>query len=150
MKGYWRLDALTRETLRGGWMHTGDAGYLDESGFLFLVDRVKDMIVTGGENVYSAEVENVLHAHPAVHECAVIGVPSDTWGEAVHAVVHLKPNADVEAEVLIEFCRERLAHYKCPKSLDFSADELPKSGPGKILKTEIRAPFWNDEGRGIH
>jgi acyl-CoA synthetase (AMP-forming)/AMP-acid ligase II len=150
MKGYWRLDALTRETLRGGWMHTGDAGYLDERGFLFLVDRVKDMIVSGGENVYSAEVENVLHAHPAVHECAVIGVPSDAWGEAVHAVVHLKPGARLEADVLIEFCRERLAHYKCPKSIDFSSDELPKSGPGKILKTELRAPFWNDEGRGIH
>ena len=150
MLGYWRQPELTAQVLRNGWMHTGDAGYIDERGFVFLVDRVKDMIVTGGENVYSAEVENVIYQHPAVHECAVIGVPSDTWGESVHAIVVAKPGAVVEPEEIITFCRERIAHYKTPKSCDVRAEELPKSGAGKILKTDLRRPYWIHTTRGIN
>ncbi len=150
MQGYWRQPQLTEEALRNGWMHTGDAGYLDARGFVFLVDRVKDMIVTGGENVYSAEVENIVYQHPAVHECAVIGVPSDAWGEAVHVVVVTKPGMGVGADEIIAFCREHIAHYKAPKSCDVRSDELPKSGAGKILKADLRKPFWNDTTRGIN
>ena len=150
MLGYWRQPELTAQVLRNGWMHTGDAGYIDERGFVFLVDRVKDMIVTGGENVYSAEVENVIYQHPAVHECAVIGVPSDTWGEAVHAIVVTKPGAVVEPKEIIAFCREWIAHYKTPKSCDVRTEELPKSGAGKILKTDLRKPFWIHTTRGIN
>jgi len=150
MQGYWRRPDLTAEALRGGWMHTGDAGYLDARGFLFLVDRVKDMIITGGENVYSVEVENVLYQHPAVQECAVIGIPSDAWGEAVHAIVVARPGATVDASELIDFVRSHIAHYKAPKSCEVRAAELPKSGAGKILKSELKKPFWQSEERGIH
>jgi long-chain acyl-CoA synthetase len=150
MQGYWRQPELTAQAVRDGWMHTGDAGYIDERGFVFLVDRVKDMIVTGGENVYSAEVENAIYQHPAVHECAVIGVPSDVWGEAVHAIVVPKPNATVSAAEIVAFCRERLAHYKAPKTCEVRAAELPKSGAGKIMKAELRKPFWKDATRGIN
>jgi long-chain acyl-CoA synthetase len=150
MQGYWRQPELTAEALRGGWMHTGDAGYIDARGFVFLVDRVKDMIVTGGENVYSAEVENVIYQHPAVHECAVIGVPSDAWGEAVHAIVVTKPGTRVTPDELIAFCRDRIAHYKAPKSCDVRGEDLPKSGAGKILKADLRKPFWMHSTRGIN
>ncbi len=150
MQGYWRQPELTAQVLRNGWMHTGDAGYIDARGFVFLVDRVKDMIVTGGENVYSAEVENIIYQHHAVHECAVIGVPSDAWGEAVHAVVVTKPGMDVRADEIISFCRERIAHYKVPKSCDVRSEDLPKSGAGKILKADLRQPFWTDTSRGIN
>ena len=153
MQGYWRQPELTARTIRDGWMHTGDAGYLDKDGFLFLVDRVKDMIVTGGENVYSAEVENVLQSHPSVFECAVIGIPSAEWGEAVHAVVVPHPNQTPSQTELMEFCRAKIAAYKCPKSISMSTSELPKSGVGKVLKTELRKPFWStqtDSGRNIH
>ncbi len=149
MKGYWRQEALTAETLRGGWMHTGDAGYLDDEGFLFLVDRVKDMIISGGENVYSAAVENVIYRYPGVHECAVIGVPSDTWGETVHAIVVPRPGAEIHVDGLLAHCREALAGYECPKSVEIRHDELPKSGPGKILKSELRKPYWEHESRSI-
>jgi long-chain acyl-CoA synthetase len=150
MQGYWGLPELTAQTLRGGWMHTGDAGYLDDAGFLFLVDRVKDMIVSGGENVYSVEVEQALHQHPAVHECAVIGVPDDAWGERVHAVVVPEPGAAVTEAELTAHCRSFIAPYKCPRSYSFPETELPKSGPGKILKTALRAPFWQDRERGVN
>ena len=150
MQGYWRQPELTAEALRGGWMHTGDAGYIDARGFVFLVDRVKDMIVTGGENVYSAEVENVIYQHAAVHECAVVGVPSEAWGEAVHAIVVTKPGLNVESEEIIEFCRARIAHYKAPKTCEVRRDELPKSGAGKILKADLRKPFWTNATRGIN
>ena len=150
MQGYWRQPELTAQTLRGGWMHTGDAGYIDARGFVFLVDRVKDMIVTGGENVYSAEVENAIYQHPAVHECAVIGVPSDAWGEAVHAIVVTKPGATLTSDEIIAFCRERIAHYKTPKSCDVRSEDLPKSGAGKILKADLRKPFWMHSTRGIN
>jgi long-chain acyl-CoA synthetase len=150
MQGYWRQPDLTAQTVRDGWMHTGDAGYIDARGFVFLVDRVKDMIVTGGENVYSAEVENVIYQHPAVHECAVIGVPSEAWGEAVHAIVVPKPNTKLAGSDIIAFCRDRIAHYKAPKSCDVSTQELPKSGAGKIMKAELRKPFWKNAARGIN
>jgi long-chain acyl-CoA synthetase len=150
MQGYWRQPELTAEALRGGWMHTGDAGYIDARGFVFLVDRVKDMIVTGGENVYSAEVENVVYQHPAVHECAVVGVPSDAWGEAVHAIVVAKPGMHVEPAEIIAFCRAQIAHYKAPKTCEVRSEELPKSGAGKILKSDLRKPFWMNTTRGIN
>lgn len=150
MRGYWNQPELTAEALRNGWMHTGDAGYMDERGFLFIVDRIKDMIVSGGENVYSAEVEDVLYAHPAVAECAVIGIPSETWGEAVHAVVVPRAGQQVSAEELIAHCRERIAGFKCPRSIDVREGELPKSGPGKILKTDLRAPFWQQRERAVN
>ena len=150
MRGYWQQPELTAQTLRGGWMHTGDAGYLDTEGFLFLVDRVKDMIISGGENVYSAAVENVIYQFPGVHECAVIGVPDDQWGEAVHAIVVAEPGVQVDRESLLAHCREQLAGYECPKTVDLRPEALPKSGAGKILKAELRAPFWRDHQRGIH
>jgi len=138
MQGYWGQPELTREALRGGWMHTGDAGYLDADGFVFLVDRIKDMIITGGENVYSAAVENVIYQFPGVHECAVIGLPSEQWGESVHAIVVPVAGAHIDADQLIAHCREVLAGYECPKSVEIRTDELPKSGAGKILKAELR------------
>jgi acyl-CoA synthetase (AMP-forming)/AMP-acid ligase II len=150
MQGYWQQPELTAETLRGGWMHTGDAGYMDQQGFLFLVDRVKDMIISGGENVYSAAVENVIYQFPGVHECAVIGIPSEAWGEAVHAIVVPRPGATIDPAALLAHCRQQLAGYECPKSVDVRTDELPKSGPGKILKTELRQPYWQSESRSIH
>lgn len=138
MQGYWRREQETAQALRGGWMHTGDAGRMDEDGLLHLVDRLKDMVITGGENVFPVEVENALSRHPAVATCAVIGVPSEAWGESVHAVVVLRPGFDVDAEALIDHCRQCLAHYKCPRSVEFVA-ALPLSGSGKVLKTQLRA-----------
>ncbi|MBC3191847.1 long-chain fatty acid--CoA ligase [Pseudonocardia sp. C8] len=140
MLGYWNQPDETAEALRGGWMHTGDGGYLDEDGYLSLVDRVKDMIITGGENVYSTEVENALHQHPAVATCAVIGIPDDTYGEAVHAVVVLRQGAHVTAAELRTFAKSLVAGYKAPRSVSF-VDELPTSAAGKILKRELRARY---------
>ena len=148
MQGYWRKPEQTAAVLRDGWYHTGDLGRLDADGYLYLVDRAKDMIVTGGENVYCSEVEEVLYLHPAVLEAAVIGVPDAKWGEAVHAIVVAREV--VEAEDLIEFCRQQIAGYKLPKAITFSETELPKSGPGKILKRELRKPFWEGKRRGIN
>ncbi|MBX9787646.1 MAG: long-chain-fatty-acid--CoA ligase [Pirellulales bacterium] len=150
MKGYWKQPEATAQALRGGWMHTGDAGYIDTDGYLYLVDRTKDMIVTGGENVYSVEVEAALHEHPAVFEAAVIGVPDDQWGEAVHAVVFLKPGKQTTDEELMHHCHALVANYKCPKSISFSSAELPKSPVGKILKRELRKPFWEGRERNIN
>jgi long-chain acyl-CoA synthetase len=149
MQGYWRQPELTAEALRSGWMHTGDAGYLDAQGFLFLVDRVKDMIISGGENVYSAAVENVIHQFPGVHECAVIGIPSARWGETVHAVVVPRRGAEIDVQALLAFCREQLAGYECPKSVDMRAEPLPRSGAGKTLKTELRRPFRERESGSV-
>ncbi len=149
MQGYWKMSDLSGQTLRGGWLHTGDAGYMDEDGFVFVVDRVKDMIVTGGENVYSAEVENALYQHSAIAECAVIGVPHDTWGEQVHAIVRLKPGESVDADELIAHCKTVIANYKCPRSIEFRPDPLPVSGAGKILKAELRRPFWSGRTRSV-
>lgn len=147
MTGYWNLPEQTAVALKDGWYHTGDAGYLDAEGFLFLEGRVKDMIVSGGENIYPIEIENVLSSHPAVHQCAVIGIPHETWGEAVHAVVLLEGSESeppTERE-LITYCRERIATYKCPVSVSFRSEPMPLSPINKILKTELRKPFW--EGR---
>ena len=144
MLGYWNKPEQTAEVIREGWMHTGDAGYLDDEGFLYVVDRIKDMIVSGGENVYSAEVENALAQHPAVQSSAVIGIPSAKWGESVHAFVIFKPNVTATGEDLFAHCKQLIAGYKCPRSFDFVI-ELPLSGPGKVLKTELRKKYW--EGR---
>jgi long-chain acyl-CoA synthetase len=137
---YWNKPEQTAAALRDGWYHTGDLGYMDDEAFVFLVDRAKDMIVTGGENVYSTEVEDVLYRHPAVAEAAVFGVPDERWGEAVHAVV--VPRAAVTADELVAHCRGAIAGYKVPKAIELRAEPLPKSGAGKVLKRELRAPFW--------
>ncbi len=147
MDGYWHRPEATEETLIDGWLHTGDAGYLDEDGYLFIHDRIKDMIVSGGENVYPAEVENALTAHPAVAEAAVFGVPDDRWGEAVKAAVVLHSEAS-EAE-LIAHVRERIAGFKTPKSIDF-IDALPRNTAGKILRRSLRAPYWEGRERAVN
>lgn len=149
MAGYWHNPAATEAAItRDGWLRTGDAGYRDTDGYLFLYDRVKDMIVTGGENVYPAEVENALMAHPDVGDVAVIGVPDERWGEAVKAVVVPVAGTEPDRAELVSFCRERLAGYKCPKSIDF-AESLPRNPSGKLLKREIRSPYWAGFGRFI-
>lgn len=143
MLGYWNRPDLTAEALRGGWMHTGDIGYFDEEGYLFVIDRLKDMIISGGENVYSLEVENALASHPAVSQCAVFGRPHEHWGEAVHAVATLKPGMTASERDLIDHCRRILAHYKCPRTLEIRDRPMPLSGANKIskaaLKEELRA-----------
>ncbi|MBI5618215.1 MAG: long-chain fatty acid--CoA ligase [Gammaproteobacteria bacterium] len=138
MQGYWRQPELTAQTLRGGWMHTGDAGYMDGEGFIFLIDRIKDMVITGGENVYSGEVENAIYEHPKIRECAVIGLPDADFGERVHAIVVPHPGEDVTAEEIVAHCRALIAHYKCPRSVDVRHESLPLSATNKILKTELR------------
>ena len=137
MIGYWKNPELTAQALRGGWYHTGDMGYLDEQGFLFLTDRKSDMIITGGENVYPTEVENVLHMHSAVLECAVVGTVSDKWGETVHAIIVLRPGAAATAEELIDHCKLTLARYKCPKAVTF-VESMPKTAIGKISKKDAK------------
>lgn len=149
MLGYRNLEAQTAATLKQGWLHTGDGGRMDDDGFLYIVDRVKDMIISGGENVYSAEVENALYQHPAVGQCAVIGVPDDKWGERVHAIVVLKQGAEVDETALIAHCKAIIAGYKCPRSVTFREEPLPLSGAGKILKTELRKPFWEGRDRSV-
>ncbi|MBX9883767.1 MAG: AMP-binding protein, partial [Novosphingobium sp.] len=138
MLGYWNRPDLTAEALRGGWMHTGDIGYFDEQGYLFVVDRLKDMIISGGENVYSLEVENVIAAHPAVSQCAVFGRPDERWGEAVHAVATLKAGMTATEGELIAHCRASLAHYKCPRTLEIRHQPMPLSGANKISKARLR------------
>ena len=140
MRGYWDKPEETAHALTDGWFRTGDLGYLDDEAYLYLVDRAKDMIVSGGENVYSTEVEEALYSHPAVLEAAVFGVPDEHWGEAVHAVVVLR--APVEPPDLVAHCHSRIAGYKVPKAIDIWSEPLPKSGAGKILKRELRAPYW--------
>jgi len=149
MLGYWNLPEATAETLRDGWLHTGDGGRLDDDGMLFIVDRVKDMIVSGGENVYSAETEQAVYQHPAVAECAVIGIPHESWGEQVHAIVVLKPGESLTERELIDFCKTRVAGYKCPRSVTFREEPLPLSGAGKILKKDLRAPYWEGQDRNV-
>jgi acyl-CoA synthetase (AMP-forming)/AMP-acid ligase II len=144
MKGYWNKPEATAETIRNGWLHTGDAAYQDEDGYIFIYDRVKDMIVTGGENVYPAEVENAIFGHPQVADVAVIGVPDEKWGEAVKAIVVAKAGETVDEASVIAWARERIAAYKAPKSVDVVA-AIPRNPSGKILRRELRAPYW--EGR---
>lgn len=149
MKGYWKLPDVTESTIRDGWLWTGDMGYMDDEGYVFIVDRSKDMIISGGENVYSLEVENAVASHSAVAACAVIGIPSDEWGEAVHACVVLKPEQSLELEDLIAHCREKIAGYKLPRSLSL-VDALPISGAGKVLKTDLRKPYWENKDRAVN
>jgi acyl-CoA synthetase (AMP-forming)/AMP-acid ligase II len=148
MMGYWGRERETAAVLRDGWMSTGDAGYFDDDGFLYVVDRLKDMIVTGGENVYSVEVENALASHPAVAMTAVIGIPHEKWGESVHAFVVRKPERGVSAEELIAHCRACIADYKSPRSVSFM-DALPLSAAGKVLKNKLREPYWAGRDRKI-
>jgi acyl-CoA synthetase (AMP-forming)/AMP-acid ligase II len=149
MKGYWKMPEATADTLRGGWLHTGDLGTMDERGYVFIMDRLKDMIVSGGENVYPREIEEVLFTHPGVADAAVIGVPSARWGEDVKAVVVLKADASATAEELIEFCGGRLAGYKRPRTVDF-LEALPKNPSGKVLKRELREPYWKGVDRRVN
>jgi acyl-CoA synthetase (AMP-forming)/AMP-acid ligase II len=150
MAGYWRLPEATASTLDAdGWLRSGDAGYLDEDGYLFIHDRVKDMIISGAENIYPAEVESAVYGHPDVAEVAVIGVPDDKWGEAVKAVVALKPGAQPNADDIIAFARTRIAAFKAPKSVDF-IDALPRNASGKILRRELREPYWAGRARRVN
>jgi acyl-CoA synthetase (AMP-forming)/AMP-acid ligase II len=148
MLGYWERPVETAEALRGGWMHTGDGGYMDDDGFVYICDRMKDMIISGGENVYSAEVESVLSLHPAVASCAVIGVPDERWGERVHAVVVPVAGATLTLPELKSFCAARIAGYKTPRSLEL-VEAMPLSGAGKVLKTELRKPHWDGRVRAV-
>jgi long-chain acyl-CoA synthetase len=149
MEGYWRRPEDTARALRGGWFHTGDAGTADAAGFLYIRDRIKDMIVSGGENVYPAELESVLSGHPAVADVAVIGVPDERWGETVKAIVVRRPGAELAGEELIEWARSRLAGYKRPRSVDF-VDAIPRNPSGKILKHELRERHWAGQDRRVH
>lgn len=146
--GYWQLPEETAKAIRNGWLYTGDMAVMDAEGYVNIVDRKKDMIVTGGENVYSTEVENTLYMHEAVLECAVVGVPDEKWGETVHAIVVLKPNAAATGEELIAFCKEHIARYKAPKSIEFLSS-LPKTGSGKIEKKKLRERHWADQQKKV-
>ena len=148
-KGYWKLPDETAKAIRDGWLHTGDMAVIDAEGYVTIVDRKKDMILTGGENVYSTEVENVLYMHPAILECAVVGVPDEKWGEAVRAIVVLKTGQKATDLEIIQFCKDRIAHYKAPKSIDFM-DVLPKTGSGKIQKRELRNTYWQGYEKKVH
>jgi acyl-CoA synthetase (AMP-forming)/AMP-acid ligase II len=149
MKGYWNRPDATAEAIRDDWFHTGDAGYFDDEGYLYIHDRVKDMIVSGGENVYPAEVENALFGHAEVADIAVIGVPDERWGEAVKAIVVRAPGSELGAEELIAFARSRIAGFKVPKSIDF-VEALPRNPSGKILRRELREPYWQGRTRNVN
>ncbi len=146
MLGYWNWPEETEKALKGGWMHTGDGGFMDEDGFIHVVDRVKDMIISGGENIFSVEVENVIAQHPAVQSCAVIGIPHAEWIETVHAIIVPHAGVAADAAEIIAHCRARIAHYKCPRSVEFRAEPLPLSAAGKVLKRELRAEFLRRVG----
>ena len=148
MTGYWHHEEATATTLKDGWMHTGDAAMMDEEGFIYIQDRIKDMIVTGGENVYPREIENALFEHPDIADAAVIGVPSVKWGEAILGFVVPRDGKAIAVDDLIEFCRERLAGYKVPRMFEF-VDQLPRNASGKVLKKDLRAPYWDGVERGI-
>ena len=150
MMGYWNKPEETAKALQDGWVFTGDAGYFDEGGYLFIVDRVKDMVVTGGENVFTTEVENAIMSHDSVQDVAVIGIPHDEWGEAVHAIIILHPGKAVSEDDIIAHCRERIAGYKLPKGVTFREEPLPLSGAGKVLKTELRKPYWEGRDRQVN
>ena len=150
MLGYWRLPEATAAAIVDGWMHTGDLATVDEENYIYIVDRAKDMIISGGENIYSVEVENALYTHPAVLEVAVIGIPHDLWGEAVHAVVVCKPGMNVTDNDLIAHARTQIAGYKVPRSIEFAQEALPKSGAGKILKRDLRDKYWEGRSRNVN
>jgi long-chain acyl-CoA synthetase len=145
MREYWHRPVESAEAFRNGWYRTGDLGHLDDNGYVYLVDRAKDMIVSGGENIYSIEVENAVSTHPDVAEVAVIGIPHEVWGEQVHAIVVLRAGATVTVEDILEHARRKIAGYKLPKSVELRTDPLPLSGALKPLKRELRRRFW--EGR---
>jgi len=149
MKGYWRNPEETKKALRNGWFHTGDLGKTDSGGYVYVVDRKHDMIISGAENIYSAEVESQIISHPAVAEVAVIGVPDPKWGEAVKAVVVIREGKKVTEEEIIQYCKKHLASYKKPKSVDF-IDALPKNAMGKILKKDLKAAYWKGYKKGVH
>ena len=142
MLGYWNKAELTAQALRDGWYRSGDGGYMDEEGFVYIVDRLKDMIITGGENVYSAEVENAIAVLDGVAEVAVIGIPDATWGEAVHAVVVPRTGRSVTPDQVIAHCHTLIAGYKCPRSVAIRDEPMPISGAGKVLKVVLREPYW--------
>ena len=149
MKGYWNNSEATRAAFfEGGWLRTGDAGYY-EDGFLYIHDRIKDMIISGAENIYPAEVENAIIGHPEIADVAVIGVPDQRWGEAVKAIIVLKPDATATAEEIVAFARNRIAGYKLPKTIDF-VPALPRNPSGKVLRRELRAPYWVGHTRKIN
>ena len=139
----------TAQTIRGEWLYTGDAGYFDADGYLYIHDRVKDMIISGGENIYPAEIENALFGHPAVADVAVIGVPDDEWGEAVKAIIVKKSGIEVADTEIIAFAQERIARFKAPKSVDF-VDAIPRNPTGKILKRQLREPYWQGRERRVN
>ncbi|MBU0754691.1 MAG: AMP-binding protein [Planctomycetes bacterium] len=147
--GYFKAPEETARVFKHGWFHTGDLAMIDAEGYLTIVDRLKDVINTGGEQVFSTEVENALFAHPRVEEAAVFAVPDPVWGEAVKAAVVLKPGEILSKEDLIAHCRGRLSAFKVPRSIDFM-DTLPRTGSGKISKKTLRAPYWNDQNRQVH
>ena len=149
MQGYWGRDDATSETIRDGWLRTGDVGRRDEEGFFYIVDRKKDMIISGGENIYPAEVENVLYEHPAVGEAAVIGIPDEKWGEMVHAIVVPKQGLTITEDEVLTHSRERLAKFKVPRSIEIRQDPLPRTPAGKVRKPELRAPFWKEQEKKI-
>ena len=149
MLGYWRQEELTKKAIQDGWMHTGDGGYMDEEGYIYIVDRVKDMIISGGENIYSAEVENAIYQLDGVVECAVIGIPDEQWGETVHAIVKKLPESKISEEDIITHSKSLIAGFKCPKSVSFRDDPMPLSGAGKILKTKLREPFWKGHEKQV-
>jgi len=147
--GYWKKPGQTADVIEDGWYRTGDVGYLDHGGNLFLVDRAKDMIISGGENIYCSEVEEIIYQHPKILEATVFGIPHPAWGEQVHVTVVARDSSLTESE-LIDFCRNFLAGYKLPRSVAFQEEELPKSGPGKVLKRELRAPYWVGHEKSIN
>ena len=149
MKEYWQLPQETEETLKDGWLHTRDMARVDRDGYIYLVDRKSEMIISGGLNIYPNEVEQVLYEHPAILEAAVFGVPDKDWGEAVKAVVALKPSMNATEQELIAFCKSRLTSYKKPKSIDF-IPSLPKSPEGKVLRRAMREPYWKGHDRRIN
>jgi acyl-CoA synthetase (AMP-forming)/AMP-acid ligase II len=148
MQGYWRMPEATAERIREGWLYTGDIGHFDEAGYLYIIDRKNDLIISGGKNIYPREVEEVLYQHPAVLEATVVGVPDDYWGEAVKAVVVPQPGAQVTEREIIDFCAKHLAGYKKPKTVEFWED-LPKSASGKLLKRKVRERYWEGRERRI-
>jgi len=148
-KGYWKLPEETEKSIRDGWLYTGDMAVMDEEGYVTIVDRKKDMILTGGENVYSTEVENILYMHPAILECAVVGVPDQKWGEVIKGIVVVKPGQKVTEQEIIQFCKDKMAHYKAPKSIDF-IKSLPKTGSGKIHKKGLRDKYWEGYEKKVH
>jgi len=149
LEGYWQQPEATAEANRGGWFHSGDGGSFDDEGYLTISDRKKDIIITGGENVSSIEIEDTLFSHPAVAEVAVIGVPHEKWGETVKALVVLAPGATIDESELIEHCRERIAHFKCPTSVEFRT-ELTRTATGKLQKFRLREPYWRDMDRQVN